>query len=266
MLTNGARARGAAGGASSIPVRRAAFRLSRCLFPPRCLLCNAPGDGGLDLCAGCLGDLPRNGTACRRCAEPLPAWPGREAAARTTCGRCQRRPPAFARTLAPLLYADPTDRLIQQLKFHERLAVAPLLAELLAAAVGEDLRRDADAPAPRPQAVLAVPLHPRRARARGYNQALEIARPLARALRLPLLNGALRRRVDSAPQRELPLRQRRRALRRAFVAPRPPGYHCVAVVDDVMTTGSTADAAARALLAAGVARVEIWACSRTAAC
>src|SRR3546814_7526919 len=119
------------------------------------------------------------------------------------------------------------------------------------------------ADAGRPQALLAVPLHRARLRTRGYDQALELARPLARALVIPLLPGALVRSRATSPQSELDAARRRRNLRGAFsVAPdtRLPAH--VALVDDVMTTGATLHAAAIALRRAGVMRVDAWVCAR----
>lgn len=220
------------------------------LFPPLCLLCAAAGAGRRDLCAGCAADLAYNHHGCRCCAVPLngPAL---------ICGGCLRRPPYYAQAVAPLLYRPPLDRLIRELKFDARLEVAPLLAELLA---------DALAGRPeRPQGLLAVPLHPRRLRQRGYNQAAEIARPLARRLALPFVDGVLRRQAWNGPQSALALAERERAVRGAFtVADLSPAWRYLAVVDDVMTSGCTLNEVARVLRAAGVERVEVWACARTA--
>lgn len=225
----------------------------RRLFPPLCLLCGAPGDGGIDLCAGCRRELPYNRSACPRCAEPRPP----QAGAATPCGRCQRRPPPFAAALAPLLYHEPLAPLLWQLKYRDRLLVAPLLASLLADAV--------DVAAPLPDALVAVPLHPRRQRRRGYNQSERIAAPLARRLRLPLLRDAVRRTRYGPAQAELGLGERAAGVRGAFAAPRALMLRHVAVVDDVMTTGSTVAEVAHALRAAGVGRVDVWVCARTVA-
>src|SRR5690606_25479155 len=147
------------------------------------------------------------------------------------------------------------DRLLPRFKFHRDLAAGRLLAEAMAARF---------APLPRPGALLPVPLHRGRLRRRGYDQALELARPLARALDLPLLPGALRRVRATRPQSELDAAARARNLRGAFAveAGTPLPAH-VALVDDVMTTGATLHAAALALRRAGVARVDAWVCART---
>jgi ComF family protein len=223
--------------------RRIAARLAL----PRCLVCREPGEHGRALCTACAASLPWHHHACLRCAAPLPAADG-------VCGRCLRRPPPVAETRAAFLYRDPVDRLLPRLKFHRDLAAGRLLAGCMAAAfVG----------LPRPEALVAVPLHPARLRRRGYDQALELARPLAQALGVPLLHGALLRLRDTAAQSRLDAPARKRNLRRAFAVPtgaQLPGH--IALVDDVMTTGATLHAAAAALRRAGVARVDAWICVR----
>lgn len=220
------------------------------LYPPRCLLCGARGDGQRDLCAGCAAGLPRAARACPVCALPLPAE-----AAETPCGRCQRHPPPFAAMRAALLYAPPVDRLVQGLKFGGRLSHARLLGELLA----EHL---AGCVGPRPELLVPVPLHPRRQRARGFNQALELARPVARQLGLELVPAACRRRRDTAAQSDLDAATRRRNVRGAFAVDAAVAGRRVALLDDVVTTGHTVGALARALAAAGAARVEVWCVAR----
>ncbi len=219
--------------------------LGRALLPPRCLICREQGCNSLDLCGNCFDSLPWNRLACDRCALPLPAS-GR-------CGACLQRPPPLDATCAVFLYGSPVDRLLPRLKFHRDLAAGRLLAELMIPTLEAQ---------PRPLALVPVPLHRQRLRQRGYDQALELARPLARRLDLPVLPCALRRIRNTAPQSELDARQRRRNLRAAFQAGSAPLPDHVALVDDVMTTGQTLHAAALALRRAGVARVDAWVCAR----
>ncbi|MCG8275157.1 ComF family protein [Stenotrophomonas sp. NLF4-10] len=222
-------------------------RLSGLLFPPTCLVCTEPAAAGRDLCAACAAGLPWLDSACRRCALPLPA----AESAGTLCGACWQARAPLQQVHAALLYAAPVDGLLRRFKFHHDLAAGRLLAQLM----GERL-----AAADPPQALVPVPLHRSRLRQRGYDQALELARPLARHLQLPLLAG-LRRVRATAAQSELDAATRRRNLRAAFVAAGPLPPH-VALVDDVMTTGATLHAAARALRRAGVTRVDAWVCAR----
>ena len=225
---------------------------SHLLWPARCLVCGEPGEEARDLCAACSQVLPWQRSACMRCALPLPTAassmdrPG-------ICGQCLRRPPPLQAVHAACAYAFPVDRLLPRFKFHCDLAAGRLLAQLMA---------EAFTPLQRPQAVIALPLHRGRLRARGYDQALELARPLARALQLPLLEGALRRTRATAPQSELSALARHRNLRGAFACDGTALPAHVAVVDDVMTTGATLHAAAKALRRAGVERVDAWVCAR----
>lgn len=182
---------------------------------------------------------------CLPCEAALPA-PGP--------GRTGRGP--LTGVHAAFGYAPPVDQLLPRLKFHGDLAAGRVLADGMARAL---------ATAPRPEALVPVPLHASRLRSRGYDQALELARPLARALGLPLLGGVLRRVRPTAPQTSLDRHARRRNLEGAFVVVgRGPLPAHVALVDDVLTTGATLRAAAQALRGAGVARVDGWACARAA--
>lgn len=215
--------------------------------PGRCLLCGGPSRE-LDLCRGCQADLPRPVRACPACAQPL--------ATDGTCGHCQRQPPPFALTRAPWLYAPPLDRLILQLKTPAAPAPARTLGRLLA-------RHIRDRGAPLPALLIPVPLHRRRLRKRGFNQAALLARRLAAELDLPWRADLLVKVRESADQRGLDRRQRRRNLRGCFAcSPLPVGCH-VALVDDVVTTGATAWEATRTLQQAGAGRVEVWALART---
>lgn len=223
-------------------------RLVRLLLPPRCLLCAEPGQASLDLCPACLAALPLPGPACTRCALPLPA-PG-------TCGACQQRPPPLDSAHACLRYAPPADRLLPRFKFHQDLAAGRLLVQLMAR------QRP---PLPADAILVPVPLHRSRLRQRGYDQALELARPLARHLGLELRPDLLLRVRGTGAQSGLDAAARRRNLRHAFSARVPdPVPARVVLLDDVMTTGATLYAAARALRQAGVGEVHAWVCARTA--
>jgi len=212
-----------------------------------CVACGAEGREGL--CKGCFRDLPWNDHACTRCAAPLPLLPSR------VCGDCARRPPPFEAAYAAFRYAWPADRLLQQFKFHDHLATGRILSLALSRYLA--LR---DAPAP--DLMVPVPLHRARLAARGFNQAGEIARSLAPLLHTPLRRRALRRTRPTPSQRGLDRRARGSNLRGAFACPDAlTGLH-VAVVDDVITTGSTAAEIARTLHRAGAARVDVYALAR----
>ncbi len=222
-------------------------RLGRVLLPLRCLICSEPGAGDCDLCAVCRAALPWNANACERCALPLPE----HESVGTLCGPCLRTSSPLQLARATFVYGAPVDALVRRFKFHQDLAAGHLLSRLMA----EQLQAG-----PLPMAIVPVPLHPSRLRKRGYDQALELARPLARQLQLPLCHG-LRRIRGTAAQSELDAAARKRNLKGAFVAGSDLPRH-VALVDDVMTTGATLHAAATALRRAGVERVDAWVCAR----
>ena len=222
-------------------------RLQFAVFPPRCLLCGARGDADRDLCSGCAADLPRNRVCCARCALPLKT-------AAALCGECIKREPPFTTTFAPFEYAHPLDLLLVRLKFARNLAAGRVLARLALEAFAENK-------VPTPQAIVPVPLHRDRLRERGYNQALELARPISGALGVPVREILVRQRATAA-QSDLDAAARRRNVRGAFdVAIDELPAH-VALVDDVMTTGTTIRECARVLRLAGVERVDVWVLAR----
>ena len=228
------------------------FNIQSFFYPPHCVLCGAKvlaAGAGMDLCAGCQSALPENEHACVRCGIPFESE--LEAA---TCGQCLHEPPAFDRCLALYRYQAPLDSLITRLKFHHRLAIARLLAALM--------QQKIEALESLPDAILPVPLHPSRLRERGFNQALEIARPIAGALNIPLLLQHCERTRATVMQSSLPARQRSRNVKGVFRVVRAIPYQHVAIVDDVMTTGETVRELAKVLRAAGVPRIDVWVVAR----
>jgi ComF family protein len=221
----------------------------------RCVLCNQPSGAGV-VCPGCRDDLPWLGAGCVACGIPLPA-----AAAPGNCVRCAAGRPARVRVRAALVYEYPVDRLITGAKFHRQLHLARALGELLAFSMMET-QRPPNREAPPFDLLVPVPLHRRRLAARGYNQALEIARPVGEALGLELAPRLCERVRDTAEQTGLTAVERRRNLRDAFVVTGDCAGARVAVLDDVVTTGSTAAAVAKAFRQAGAAQVEVWAVAR----
>jgi ComF family protein len=221
------------------------------LLPPRCLACGNDGDGCQPLCAGCAAELPWNRCACPRCALPLPQ-------PAPACGRCLRRPPPFSAARAPLRYTDPVDRWLGALKFRNGLAAGLLLADLLDVEIGASLAHA------RFDAVLPVPLHRRRLRERGFNQALELLRPLAATRGWTVEPGLLQRERDTPHQIGLDALTRRRNLKGAFRADPVVAGARLLLFDDVITTGSTLREAAAELLQAGAAEVQVLAVARAA--
>lgn len=212
-----------------------------------CPLCRRPGDG---ICRRCARALPYNRHPCPRCALPLPeaAPPG------MLCAECQARTPSFDRVLAPLLYRAPVDKLVAGLKYHQQLHFGPLLAGILA----ELVQREESGT----QLLLPVPMQAQRLRERGFNQAAELARCLSLRLGIPWAADRLLRIHGGDPQQTLKRGQRRHNVRGAFACSSALPAR-VALIDDVMTTGATAEEASRTLRAAGAERIEVWTVART---
>lgn len=220
--------------------------LARRALPANCLLCGA-ASGVSSLCDACRRALPwLPAERCPVCAVPSPG--------NAVCGACLAEPPPFAGSCAALAYEFPVDALIQSFKYAGELPVGETLAELLRSAVRN---------APRPDALVPMPLHPARLRERGFNQALELARRLGRDLDLPVLAQACRRLRDTPPQASLPWKQRAGNMRGAFACDAELGGKRIAIVDDVMTTGHTLGELAQTLTRAGAAEVWCWVVART---
>ena len=258
----------------------------RTLLPNRCLLCGATVDGAtidgaavdsatIDgamvesaavdsvLCGGCISDLPQAGPACPRCAEalkPPPMAPSPKQAPPEPCDTCRTQRPAFDRSLALWRYDYPLDGLIGAFKYGHQLALASFFGEQLAQRVQQQI---AAGELTRPDVVLAMPLHPRRLAERGFNQSLLIAQVLSRRLRLPLHSHWLQRLRHTPPQTGLPWQQRAANLEHAFGCKQAVAGRHIAVVDDVMTTGSSLQEVARTLKLAGASRVDNWVLART---
>ena len=209
-----------------------------------CLLCGEESGPEL-LCAACDAELPALAEHCPQCALPSPAG--------AVCGSCLDRPPHYDRTLALWRYEFPCDRLVQALKYRARLALSGFFARSLASR-----------PLPEVDLVVPMPLHPKRLAERGFNQALEIARDLARRLGRPIEPRGVLRVKDTLPQTKLPYEERAKNVRGAFLCKLDLSGASVAVVDDVMTTGATLNELARALKRAGATRVENFVIARTA--
>ena len=219
------------------------------LFPRLCVLCDALGQS---LCDACRDEATRRmGVACPRCAIPLPANEGAH-----LCGRCLKRSPAFDASVAAATYQAPFDVLVRSLKYGARLAHAPLLAALL------HQRIESCTSSANPLSfdrLIPVPLSRDRMASRGFNQSIEIARPLAKRMKTPLDTTSVLRIRDTPPQAGLPFDARRKNIRGAFavIDSRRSALDglSIGIVDDVMTTGSTLDELAMTLKCAGVSRV-----------
>lgn len=223
------------------------------LFPGVCILCSAKAHRKIDLCEACECELPWLPDACRCCAQPIFS----QQSLNSLCGNCVIHPPPFASTLALFAYRDPIIKLIAGLKFHKKLIYARVLGELLAARFKQV---NADA---LPECIIPVPLHAQRLRERGYNQALEMARPISKQLKIPLnIHCCVRTRATQA-QVTLPADERHLNVKNAFAVAEPLAVKHVAVIDDVMTTGHTLAELCQALHKSGVEQIDVWCAART---
>jgi ComF family protein len=222
----------------------AANHVAAALLPQECFLCGQP-ESAAPLCPSCRDSLPRlTEPGCPICAAPTPMG--------NVCGACLKQPPHFDATISLYRYAFPVDKLIQALKYEHRLAMANVFSDALLAGTH-----------PSADAIIPLPLSLQRLRQRGFNQAVEIARPLARQLGLPLLVDVCHRPLDTPAQASLPWQARRKNVRDAFECTVDLAGRSIAVVDDVMTTGATLDEFARTLKRRGASRVTNWVVART---
>ncbi len=216
-------------------------------WPQQCFLCAAACRHD-PLCVACQQELPRlTAPICAVCATPL-------ADNAALCGACLRHPPAFTHTVAAWQYAWPLDRLIHAFKFHHQFSLLPVLAKPL-------LDRLRDQPAP--DVLVPMPLHAQRLRQRGYNQALLLAQYLSRQMNLPVLKTACQRTRHTTEQTGLSRSERANNLRHAFICAATVRDRRIALVDDVMTSGSSAHWLAQALRDAGASSVNCWILART---
>jgi ComF family protein len=220
------------------------------LLPPTCILCGNKGFDGYDICFHCKEGLPRNTQCCYRCAEILP----QPTLSPILCGHCLSSPPAFDETHAPFLYQGEIRHLITSLKFGAHYKNARLLAMLLA----EHLKTSSESP----DLIMPVPLHKSRYRARHFNQAIEIAKTVSKELLIPVDITSCLRHAKTPHQSSLTAKQRHKNIKNAFSIAKPLTVDHVAILDDVMTTGSTVNELAILLKDNGVSRVDVWVCAR----
>lgn len=232
------------------PSRRASFRL----LPGCCVQCGAASERAVDLCLRCEEDLPWNRLCCARCALPL-------SQSEVRCGRCMRVVPEFDAAHCAFRYEWPLDSLITRFKFGGDLAAGAVLTNLLKSYLAERIA----APAPTSaRLMMPVPLHDDRLCERGFNQALELAKPLSRFFGMALLPQGMQRKRATPQQTGLNALHRRRNVRGAFVVDVDVRDRQVILVDDVITTAATVRECAKTLKRAGAASVQVWALARAA--
>jgi ComF family protein len=237
--------------------------LANFFYPPRCAGCDArmPLETSRRVCGGCVAKLDRiDGPICSVCGIPLESF---NSGADGWCETCAKSPPHFGLARAIVRYrpgGDEDTQLVASLIRRHKYGPDQSLSHALAECLGDPLPlRGGDY-----DVVIPVPLHPARLRWRGFNQAAMLAEHIARDFDRPLDVRTLARRRPTPPQTSQDSRQRRLNVRQAFAVTHSKrvANRRILLVDDVMTTGATADECARTLLAAGARRVDVMTLAR----
>ncbi len=222
-----------------------------------CVLCGESTSQCISLCLSCQQDLPRIKSACSCCGIPTPTDVDR-------CGLCLKSSSSVDYTFSLFQYESPVDYLISQLKFNQQLSYAAILGHLLKQSLTGSIAKNG-----KPDIILPVPLHKSRLVKRGFNQSLEIARPVSKALRIPIDYQFVRRTRKTMVQSDLTAVERRKNIKNCFemtktteMATQVQNYKHVVIVDDVVTTGSTTNELAKVLKKSGVEKVGVWTIGR----
>ncbi|NRA60010.1 MAG: ComF family protein [Psychrobium sp.] len=229
-----------------------AIETCRNTLPHCCLLCNRNTANYRDhLCLVCRQDLPYPDQLCLGCGAPIPS-------AVSFCGKCQQSPPTNILVTASS-YHSPSKELISSLKYHGNYLAARELSRHLARRVQQLLQQQL---IDKPQFLVPVPLHWRRQHARGFNQAALLAQGLSEFLDIPLLHCCKRIKATTA-QAQLSAKQRQHNLDNVFELSCPIKGDCIALIDDVFTTGATMQELSKTILAQQSVEIQYWTIART---
>lgn len=228
------------------------FKMS--LIKSNCVLCDSLVDEHVSLCAACRHDLPRIIDACKRCALPMNVSVNIDS---NICGAClnQKNPVDYAVSL--FSYENPIDYLIGQMKFQQHLSVASVFADLL-----KNHFRAKDLEHGLPELIVPMPLYKKRLIERGFNQTVEIAKPLSKSLGIPLAKNLVARSKSTKTQTHLNKKQRRENVLGCFELLEQPVASHIVILDDVVTTGATSNELARVFKKAGVEKIGVWSLAR----
>lgn len=216
-------------------------------LPSVCVLCDQYHYQPIAVCNQCTHLLERLGPACHYCAFPLPDD------IVLICGNCAKEKPAFDHTYTAYLFKEPLRTLLHEFKYHEAFYLTSFLAKLMLQAVPKGKLET--------QCLIPVPLHPKRLKQRGFNQAVLLCKNLAKALKIPYELSLCKKIIHTEPQVCLNREQRKQNLTAAFQS-RQTHYQHITLIDDLLTTGSTAQELANLFKAQGVKRVDVWCCAR----
>jgi len=222
--------------------------ISQCLrLPIICALCNEYHRGFLAICDACQLTLPTIGPACFHCALPLPEGHF------LICGHCCKNPPIVDHVIAAYRFDEPLRRLLHEFKYYEGLYLSSFLASLMTSHLSADALST--------ECLIPIPLHPKRLRERGFNQAAELTKHLSRTLQIPYNVTHCIKIIHTPAQAHLNAHERQKNLQKAFKTD-PLPYEHVTLIDDLLTTGSTVHALANLLKQQGIRRVDVWCCAR----
>ena len=217
-----------------------------------CLLCDFTAENKQLICTDCFSTLPRHPFSCDRCGLTITETPFK-----THCGHCMKNPPPFDHTVALFDYVVPIPTLIWKLKFHGDLSIAQFFGQCWINLIDQFYTRNT-----LPDFILPVPLHHKRLKERGFNQALEIAKPIGKHFKIPINTRICIRIKNTQAQSSLPANKRKNNMNNAFGLSYATDAKHVAILDDVMTTGNTASEISALLKIAGVERIDVWCCAR----
>lgn len=228
-------------------------QITHFILPSTCLFCGYWHTSSQPICLACVKDLPILSYSCSQCAESISTFHHDN----HLCGTCLRSPPPFDKTYALFPYRPPIIQLITRLKFQQQLSFATALATLFLSNLQEWYKDKS-----LPDLIMPIPLHHKRLQQRGFNQAHEIAKPIAKALALPLDCTGIKRIKNTSAQSQLSSAKRQENIANAFVAERSYTGMAIAVMDDVVTTGYTIREFCRVLRLNGAKSIDVWCCAR----
>jgi len=221
------------------------------LLPNQCILCQSKTHRDMPLCIACENDLPWNLHPCQRCGKHM------EAKNQLTCGQCITKLPNYDRCFTAFRYLAPVNGWISSMKFFDQWHYSRILGQLFAKHLLRTIEKK-----DYPELILPVPLHVKRLQKRGFNQALELAKPIATALNIPIETQSIQRIKNTLPQSELKKNDRTKNIKKAFHLRKPITAKHIAIIDDVITTGNTITELTKTLKKAGAHRIDVWACAR----
>ncbi len=224
-----------------------------------CYLCGATVYQSKPICEGCLHDLPFNHASCARCAIPLPLTT-ENTDSKKICGECIKSSPSNTQCFSAFCYTFPVNVLISEFKYNNKRHLGKLLSTITAETISDKIK---NRQLIKPDKLVPVPLHIDKLYSRGFNQAGDICKDLSRALGIPIDNSCIARTLNNPAQASLTKKQRQQNLANAFVIRKNIEGEVVALIDDVVTTGVTAELLSKQLLGAGAKEVVVWSLART---